>query len=274
MERGMGWRPDLPDVRDLDVQSDVVTKMLAAAPPVATPALIDLRTNCSPIENQGQIGSCCAHAAVSMYEYFERKAFKKHIDGSRLFVYRTMRKLLGWTGDSGGELRAAMKALVLFGLPPEQYWPYQPTKYDEEPPAFVYALGSNFQALTYYRLDPSGVAPTDVLTNVKSCLAGGRPAMFGFTVYNNIDQADGTGRIPMPAATSRADGGHAVLAVGYDDNLKIGASQGALLIQNSWGTSWGDKGFGWLPYDYVRRGLADDFWSLIKAEYVDFDKFT
>ena len=84
---------------------------------------------------------------------------------------------------------------------------------------------------------------------------------------------DGKGEIPFPGSGDTLEGGHAILAVGYDDNKKIGSANGALLIRNSWGTQWGDKGYGWLPYAYVEQGLADDFWSMVKAEFVDTDLF-
>jgi C1A family cysteine protease len=104
--------------------------------------------------------------------------------------------------------------------------------------------------------------------------------MFGFTVYNSITQADATGKIPFPSSTDSIEGGHAVMAVGYDDTIKIkntkkGSKEttGAILIRNSWGKTWGDKGYGWLPYDYILNGLADDWWSLISKEWVETDQF-
>ena len=84
---------------------------------------------------------------------------------------------------------------------------------------------------------------------------------------------EGTGEIPFPTAGDTVQGGHAVLAVGYDDAKKIGSAKGALLIRNSWGTGWGAEGYGWLPYDYVLKGLANDFWSLVQADFVDTDLF-
>lgn len=126
---GMGWLPDYPDFRDYTVEHEAVKTMLTQVGAADTkqaglPATVDLRAWCSPIENQGALGSCTANAGVGMVEFFERKAFGKHIDGSRLFLYKVSRGLLLWTGDTGGFLRTTMGALVLFGIPPEEYWPY------------------------------------------------------------------------------------------------------------------------------------------------------
>jgi C1A family cysteine protease len=94
--------------------------------------------------------------------------------------------------------------------------------------------------------------------------------MFGFTVYSSMPPlGEGTGEIPFPASGDTVLGGHAIDAVGYSDAKKIGAEKGALLIRNSWGTAWGAEGYGWLPYRYIEEGLADDFWSVVQAEFVD-----
>jgi C1A family cysteine protease len=276
---GMGYLRDLPDFRDFHGEIDGIKKILKASKPLkdalkATPASVDLRPWCSPIEDQGSLGSCTANAGIGMLEYYQRRAFGKHVDGSRLFLYKVTRNLLGWTGDTGAFLRDTMKALVLCGVPSERYWPYDIAKYDEEPTAFLYALGDNYEAVKYYRLDPVGTTRAQRLETIKTHLAAGLPSMFGFTVYSSIPGGgDGKGEIPYPKPGEKVAGGHAILAVGYDDTKKIGASKGALLIRNSWGTGWGDAGYGWLPYDYVLKDLANDFWALAQADYVDTDLF-
>lgn len=286
---GTGWIPPLPDLRDYSESTPSIAEMAAklsvkkAIDPKALPDKVDLRKWFSDVEDQGGLGSCTANAAVGVVEYYERRAFGKHIDGSRLFVYKITRNLMGVTGDTGAWLRNTMGALVMAGLPPERYWPYtdKTPDFDKEPTPFVYAVADNYEALWYFCHDPqsSNPAPADVLASVKKYLAAGVPSMFGFYGFPSFNYSNVKGGIPYPCPGERAVWGHAVVAAGYDDTIKIKntkcnkETKGALLIRNSWGKSWGDQGYGWLPYDYVLSRFALDFWSLLKMEWVDTGEF-
>lgn len=286
---GTGWMPPLPDLRDFTETTPEIAEMVKKLGLKKDEELksslgkVDLRDWCSPIENQQSLGSCTAHAAVGIVEYLQRRAFDKHIDGSRLFVYKATRNLMQVTGDTGAWLRNTMGALRLCGVPDEKYWPYTDStpEFDDEPSGFVYAVADNYEALRYFCHDPSGanVPGRTVLNSVKKYLDAKIPSMFGFWGFPSFSYCDVKGGIPYPCPGEQAQWGHAIVAVGYDDTKKIKNTKcnktttGALLIRNSWGPTWGDQGYGWLPYDYVERKLAIDFWSLLSMEWVETKQF-
>jgi C1A family cysteine protease len=297
IKRGMGWRRDFPSLEDFTVEKNelhrrliqqgeketvksMIKKLNVHEPAkVSFPGSVDLREWCSPIEDQETLGSCTANAAVGLIEYFEKRAFDKYVNASRLFLYKATRNLLQETGDTGASMRTTMGAMVLFGAPPEKYWPYNIANFDKEPPAFCYAFGQSFQSIQYYRLDDINTPASLLLKRIKLGLAAKLPSMFGFTVFPSYTQARKNGKIPFPCPGENYISGHAVVAVGYDDDLEITntncklTTKGAIMIRNSWGVDWGEKGYGWLPYDYVLKGLAVDWWSLIKSEWVDTKRF-
>ncbi len=308
-----GWLPDLPDPRDYTRAHPKVAPYLKT--PSSVPKSVDLRAFCPPIYNQGQIGSCTANAAAALLEYNLRRALiveqqrrstsgafrspirlqrmgaflpRQKLRGemaigkdyytptSRMFIYKCTRDLMMAKGDSGAYIRTTMGSLALFGAPPEKYWGYG-EGIDRAPPAFCYSFASNYQAISYFRLDEKTVGipvkdKSEVLSGIKETLVQQLPVMFGFQVYESIRDAN-DGKIPYPERGEKQIGGHAVLCVGYDDALSIGASTGAFLIRNSWGEEWGEKGYGWLPYDYLLAGLAQDWWSLVKAEWIETGEF-
>jgi C1A family cysteine protease len=211
----MGWIPDYPDLRDYTEKTEEIKSILAPARLLRAKSLlssVDLREYCSAVEDQGRLGSCTAHAGVGIIEYYERRSFGRHIDASRLFLYKVTRNLMKMKGGTGACLRTTMGAMVIFGVPPEDYWPYTDEKgFDREPSSFCYAFAQNYQTIKYFRHDPPGTKAEEILRQVKTYLAANHPAMFGFTVYNSIEQAEKTGRIPFPSSKEKIEGGHAVV---------------------------------------------------------------
>jgi hypothetical protein len=190
---GLGWLPDHPDFRDhtphhgkapagekRDVPA-LLSQLGVAEPASQLAPSVDLRGSFPPVADQGQLGSCTANAGVALLEYFERSSSGNSIDASRLFLYKATRNLMGQTGDTGAFLRTTMQAMVLFGMPPEDYWPYVVTTYDNEPTAFCYAFAQSYKAIQYYRIDPPSVTDrNEILARIKTNLAAKLPLMFGF----------------------------------------------------------------------------------------------
>jgi C1A family cysteine protease len=268
-----GLRPDPVDPRDKPSDIQIYTSL---------PPFVDLREWCSPIENQGNINSCTAHAGITLLEYFQKRSFGKYLNASRLFLYKVTRNLLDWKGDKGAYSRTTMKALTMIGVPPEEFWPYDETKFDEEPPAFCYALASRYRATEYSRVDIQDRTRDIVLQQIKANLAANRPLMFGVVYYANCwaQAKSNGGKIPFPSECKNPLGGHNMAAVGYDDKIKIKntggtgiETTGAILVKNSYGTTWGDEGYGWLPYEYVLKRQSMDWWTLMKAEWLDTGEF-
>lgn len=246
--RRYGWIPDLPDRRDWRyVRPKQVHRL---------PARVDLRMGCSPVEDQGDLGSCTAQALAGALEFLERRKAKSFQDRSRLFIYYNERVITRTTHeDSGAMLRDGIKTLVQQGACGEQRWPYIVKNFKMKPPAACYTEGREHQITAYRRIES--------LQAMKACLADGFPFVFGFTVYESLETRTvaRTGRIPMPGRRERAVGGHAVMAVGYDEKTE------SFFIRNSWGAGWGDHGYGTLPYAYLdSRDLSDDFWTIRSGE--------
>jgi C1A family cysteine protease len=172
---------------------------------------------------------------------------------SRLFIYYNERAMEGTVNeDSGAQIRDGIKSVAKQGDCPEDLWPYDITKFAVKPPQQCYQQALKFKAVLYQRL-------SQISNQLKGCLASGYPFVFGFTVYESFEsqQVAQTGHAPMPAPTEASIGGHAVIAVGYDD------SQNWFIVRNSWGVGWGMKGYFTLPYAYlIDPNLASDFWII------------
>ena len=240
-----GWQPDLPDFRDFTYK--------VVAPTVILPPKVDLRPNCPPVCDQGQLGSCTANAIAGALEYEQIK--KKDVNyflPSRLFVYYNERLMEGTvSSDSGAMIRDGIKSVNKQGACKETTWPYVISKFKTKPTAKSYTEALKYKSIEYSSL------PQD-MTSVKTCLFNGDIFVFGFTVYDSFesDQTARTGIMTMPTQLEKVLGGHAVEGVGYDDTKKW------IICKNSWGPLWGDKGYFYMPYDYFFSKLTSDFWVI------------
>ncbi len=242
-----GWVPDLPDARDY----------LYAAPPERLsklPPSVDLRPSCPPVYDQGELGSCTANAIGAAHQFQEmQEKIPDAFMPSRLFVYYNERVMENTVdSDSGAMIRDGIKSIGTEGVCPETMWPYDIAKFRNRPPAKCYQEAVKHKAILYRRISHN-------LLQMKGCLAGLHPFVFGFTVYESFEgeEVARTGHASMPLPGEQAIGGHAVLAVGYDDGNSW------FLVRNSWGETWGMKGYFTLPYQYLLdSNLADDFWTI------------
>jgi C1A family cysteine protease len=255
-----GWKPDIPDARD----------HVFTAPAIATTALplsVDLSSGCPAVYSQGHIGSCTANAIAAAFDFELKKQGLPDFMPSRLFIYYNERFKEHTVGsDAGAMIRDGMASIHDQGICPESEWPYDDSPADSEtnnfppgakavtkPDPKCYADALQNRAITYQRVVRN-------LDQMRGCLAAGYPFVFGFTVYASFEGEDvaQTGIVPLPQPNEEVVSGHAVLAVGYDDQKQ------AFFVRNSWGQNWGLGGYFWIPYAYLTEGsLSSDFWTLL-----------
>lgn len=243
-----GWKPELPDHRDLPYAA----MRMAMEKPLALPSQVDLRPQSPPIYDQGHLGSCTGNAIAGAFHFDRRKQNLPDFTPSRLFIYYNERSMEGSVStDAGAFIRDGIKSIARQGVCKETQWPYVISKFAVKPPTSCYTKAAKYKAVSYFRLNNAN------LDELKSCLAAGFPFVFGFVVYNSFFNADSNhGIVPMPGDESVA-GGHAVVAVGYNDTNQ------RFIIRNSWGTGKGDQGYYYMPYPYLTNlSLSDDFWTV------------
>ena len=256
----LGWVRDLPDPRDHVYSAPLL--LLQQLPPS-----VDLRAQCPPVYDQGQIGSCTANAIAGAIQFDRLKnAEQPDFVPSRLFIYYNERTMEGHTGyDSGAQIRDGIKSVAQLGVCPETEWPYDDTppatdggpfpagaRDGEKPTQQCYRDALKYRAVQYRRLN-------QLQSQLKGCLAEGYPFVLGITVFPSFWSGDGQQAVvtPLPSANEAPVGGHAVLAVGYDN------AKGWFIVRNSWGPTAADHGYFYLPYEYALDSqLANDFWTI------------
>jgi C1A family cysteine protease len=218
---------------------------------------LDLRDKCPAVYDQGHLGSCTANAIGFCYHFDELKqnSMSSFIP-SRLFIYYNERNMEGHTSeDSGAEIHDGVQSINMLGVCPETNWPYDITKYTEKPCENCYEIAKNHKSVSYQAVEQS-------IDQLRAAIISGFPVVFGFTVYDSFESPDvaKTGIMIMPKEGEKILGGHAVAIVGFDDIRNV------FIVRNSWGDNWGDKGYFYMPYDFIKnREYASDFWVITKT---------
>lgn len=250
-----GWHRDRPDHRDVKLALHRPEKAAPALPTVAT-----LRPITPAIYDQGNEGSCTAHAGGFGWHLEEQKVEMKAVERpSPAWIYYQTRAAMGTVNqDSGASIRNTFKAVARYGYCHERYCPYQPGKYKVKPAAMAYKDAAHYipTAKMY------AAVPQDAATMKQVLSQSLQPIVFGFSVPASLmtDAVAKSGVMPMPASGEKVVGGHAVALIGYDDNRQ------AFEVRNSWGASWGDAGHFWMPYAFLLDpNWASDFWTVVSA---------
>ena len=171
-----------------------------------------------------------------------------------MFIYYNERALEGTVkSDSGAEIRDGIKTLARYGVCDEKLWPYKTKMFTRKPPAKCYTDAAKRKILSYYKIAS--------LDGMRQCLGlKGLPFVFGFVVFESFETIGSDGMMPMPnVETEECLGGHAVCAVGYDDERRL------IKVRNSWGCGFGNNGHFFMPYEFIAdKRMASDFWLISK----------
>lgn len=247
VRRNLGWIPDLPDSRD--IPAPMKTRWSFGI----LPSYVSLRAKMPPVYDQLTLGSCTAQAVCGAYSYISERSGRPDIDVSRLFLYYNSRVIEGTTEfDAGAMIRDVIKSAVTDGICHELQWPYLVRMFKDIPSGEAYGHAIQHKALSYERISAS-------VSQMRGILAQGFPFVFGLTLFDSFmsDMVAKTGVVPFPELGEPLIGGHAMLAVGYDNGDRT------FLVRNSWSTGWGDQGYCKIPYDYMGHAdLCDDRWVI------------
>ncbi|MDB5097077.1 MAG: cysteine protease [Cyanobacteria bacterium RYN_339] len=238
---------------DLDryTRQQAPAAQLHSLPPTQgiAPAKVDLRADASPVYDQDDLGSCTAFAVgKGMREFLQVSKKEAHKPLSALFLYYETRKLRHATEtDSGATITDAIKAISTAGISTDATWSYDFNKFAIQPPAAAYAEAKANKLTTGVQL--AG------LEDVKKALLRHQPVVMGMRIYNTFRDVAADGKLPMPQAGDILVGGHAVTVLGFDNKAKV------LIVKNSFGTEWGDKGYFYMPYAYFTPENVMDIWT-------------
>jgi C1A family cysteine protease len=233
-------KPSLPDHRDYIYHSNS-TEVL--------PESVDLREWDTIVESQDLLSSCSANALTNAFELMVKRDYPEYFTQlSRLFIYYNTRFETSLVEeDSGMYLRDGLKSLNKFGVCSEELWPYDIEKFDDRPTDECYEDAKKRKVLKYQKL-----ISTYYITQV---LSNNKPVVFGMEIYDSfMDLNERISTVSFPSRKEKSLGGHAMCMVGYDLKKRL------FLAKNSFGPNWGNGGYCWIPFDYIKQE-GYDIWT-------------
>lgn len=247
-KKKLTWKPDIADTRDLIYEQELNGKnRVSFLKLLSLPRNVQLK-GFSPVEDQGEIGSCTGNAFAGALEFLEKKESQVFRDISRLFIYYNERAYIGEQAiDSGANIRDGIKSLVSYGAAGELIWPYDTDRFAVQPSNEAYADAASHKITKYMRITTHN--------GILTCLANGYPVIFGMGWYDSYDNED-TGVLPELKGNETLEGGHCMVLTGYDLITR------RYSFRNSWGLAWGKQGYGTIPFSSFSE--MDDLWTVRK----------
>jgi len=244
--------PSADTERDWKIESATEAGLLEAAPP--TPSSKDLRETWWTIADQGSTGSCVGWACADSVLRWHLVKAGRLAQNERLsprFEWMAAKETDPFTSrpttfieTEGTSLKTSLDVARKFGAVPDSALPFASGKLYPKSANTFYAIAAQFKISSYFNLgrDPAAW---------RAWLATRGPILTRLDVDATWDDADLTKGNLDVYQPGTVRGGHAVALVGYTSDRFI--------VRNSWGTSWGDKGFGYASLDYAQDAFTEAY---------------
>ncbi|AYV78327.1 MAG: peptidase C1 [Edafosvirus sp.] len=213
------------------------------------PPVTSVKNKCTQIYDQGELSSCTANAFCSAYTILENvKNGSVTFEPSRLFVYYYERLVEdsynpNYVADTGADVTDGENYVLTNGICSETSWPYSASNVNVEPPQQCNIEAINHKIKSYSTIPLDG----NLINNIKLAINNSTPVLIAIQVYDSFesDFTSSTGIVTIPKSTESNLGGHEMCLVGYTESKRL------FTVLNSWGSSWGNGGFCYIPYDYL-----------------------
>lgn len=257
-----GWKPDLPDIHDKYYQFDKVE----LAPDTDSDSdldsdiensfrisRVDLRDQFPPVYDQANLHCSVPCSVLSVWRFFCNKTQSESDPPSRIHLHQ-LTSLID-SNDKSLSIKNCLHVLEKVGVVSEEVIGFG--EYPEVDEHFSGIESKPPKLIKYRRVEQNK-------EQFKRALDAGYPIIFGLSLYSSAltDGTRKTGVIKMPTKSDQVVGGMCMVLVGYDNEQKM------WIVRNNWGGDWGERGYGYIPFNYLTNPqLAQNFWVIYKLEF-------